>query len=94
MVFAIAHIRDGSELGKAWRDDGRMLKKKKLLTDFVACASSRSAGDNLLLFKVNVAAGHGGSSGRYDNLREDAFTCAFVLTQLGAEKVGGATGSQ
>ena len=37
-----------------------------------------------LLFHVNMAAGHGGASGRYDFLREIAFDYTFVLTQLGA----------
>jgi oligopeptidase B len=36
-----------------------------------------------LLLKTNMAAGHGGASGRYDALREEAFDSAFVLTQLG-----------
>jgi oligopeptidase B len=30
-----------------------------------------------------MAAGHGGSSGRYDALKETAFAYAFVLNQLG-----------
>ncbi len=37
---------------------------------------------NPLVFKINIAGGHGGSSGRYDRLRELAFDYAFVLTQL------------
>jgi oligopeptidase B len=40
---------------------------------------------NPLLFKINMAGGHGGSSGRYDALRETAFDYAFILTQLGIE---------
>ena len=36
-----------------------------------------------LLFKINLDAGHGGASGRYDHLREIAFDYAFILTQLG-----------
>ena len=36
------------------------------------------------IFKVNLEAGHGGSSGRYDYLREIAFDYAFVLTRLSA----------
>ncbi len=36
-----------------------------------------------LLLKTNMAAGHGGASGRYDALREAAFDYAFLLTQLG-----------
>ena len=38
---------------------------------------------NPLVFKVNMAGGHGGSSGRYDKLQEAAFDYAFLLTQLG-----------
>jgi oligopeptidase B len=38
---------------------------------------------NVLLLKVNMAAGHGGSSGRYDYLKEVAFDYAFMLKQLG-----------
>src|SRR5882724_373372 len=38
---------------------------------------------NPLLFKINMGAGHGGASGRYDYLREIALDYAFLLTQLG-----------
>jgi oligopeptidase B len=38
---------------------------------------------NPLLLKTNMAGGHGGSSGRYDVLRETAFDYAFILTQFG-----------
>ena len=38
--------------------------------------------DNLLLLKTNMGAGHGGKSGRWDSLREDAEAYAFVLTQM------------
>jgi oligopeptidase B len=41
---------------------------------------------NVLLLKTNMAAGHGGSSGRYDRFKEIAFDYAFMLTQLGVEK--------
>jgi oligopeptidase B len=206
VIFAIAHIRGGGEMGEPWHDDGKMMKKRNSFTDFIACAEhliaqkytsqdrlaiqGRSAGgllmggvltlrpdlprvavlevpfleaintmldetlpltvpeflewgnpknaehyhymksycpytnlrptrypamlvmtsfhdsqvmywepakyvaklrsvkkdDNVLLFKCNMNAGHGGASGRYDALRERAFVYAFVLTQLGVEK--------
>jgi oligopeptidase B len=38
---------------------------------------------NPLLMKINMGAGHGGSSGRYDALRETAFDYAFILQQFG-----------
>jgi oligopeptidase B len=41
---------------------------------------------NPLIFKINLAGGHGGSSGRYDRLRENALDTAFVLTQVGARE--------
>ena len=37
---------------------------------------------NPLLLKTNMGAGHGGSSGRYDALRETAFTYAYILWQM------------
>jgi oligopeptidase B len=205
MVFALAHIRGGSDMGRAWYDNGKLLKKKNTFSDFAACADhlvnskwcdrkrlaiqGGSAGgllvgatvnlrpdlcqvavlevpfvdvintmldDSLplttqeylewgnpndpkffeymssycpytnlrkgeypailvttslndsqvmyhepakyvaklrtlktdgrpLLFKCNMDAGHGGASGRYDSLKEDAFIAAFVLRQTGCE---------
>jgi len=38
---------------------------------------------NLLLLKINMGAGHGGKSGRWDKLHEIAETYAFILTQVG-----------
>ena len=38
---------------------------------------------NLLLLKINMGAGHGGKSGRWNHLHEVAEAYAFVLTQLG-----------
>ncbi|WP_432557454.1 S9 family peptidase [Granulicoccus sp. GXG6511] len=35
-VFAIAHIRGGGELGRAWYENGKMLHKRNTFTDFIA----------------------------------------------------------
>jgi oligopeptidase B len=50
---------------------------------YVARMRATRTDHNPLLFKVNLAGGHGGSSGRYDRLREIAFDYAFVFSQLG-----------
>jgi len=34
-VYAIAHVRGGQEMGRAWYDDGRLLHKKNSFTDFI-----------------------------------------------------------
>jgi oligopeptidase B len=35
MVYALAHIRGGQEMGRAWYDDGHLLNKKNSFTDFI-----------------------------------------------------------
>ena len=50
---------------------------------WVARLRALNGGHPPLLFKINMAAGHGGSSGRYDALRELAFDYAWILDLLG-----------
>ncbi len=38
VVFAIAHVRGGGEMGRQWYEDGKLLHKRNTFTDFVACA--------------------------------------------------------
>jgi oligopeptidase B len=49
---------------------------------FVARLRATKTDDNPVLLKTNMGAGHGGASGRYDALRETAFTYAFILWQM------------
>jgi oligopeptidase B len=35
MVYAIAHVRGGQEMGRAWYDQGHLLNKKNSFTDFI-----------------------------------------------------------
>ncbi len=53
---------------------------------YVARLRTLKTDANPLLLKTNMAAGHGGASGRYDSLHETAFEWAFVLAQLGIAK--------
>jgi oligopeptidase B len=50
---------------------------------YVARLRATKTDRNPLLFRIIMAGGHGGPSGRYNALRQVAFDYAFVLTQLG-----------
>ncbi|MEO6210773.1 MAG: S9 family peptidase [Gemmatimonadaceae bacterium] len=52
-------------------------------TKWVAKLRATKTDTNPLYFKINMAGGHGGSSGRYDRLHEIAFRDAFMLDAVG-----------
>ncbi len=53
---------------------------------YVAKLRDYKTDKNQLLLKTNMAAGHGGASGRYDALRENAFNMAWMLSQWGIKE--------
>ena len=53
---------------------------------YVAKLRDMKKDDNTILLKTNMGAGHGGSSGRYDRLKEVAFEYAYALSQVGIVK--------
>ena len=40
VVFAVGHIRGGSEMGRRWYEDGKFLNKRHTFEDFIACAEA------------------------------------------------------
>ncbi len=52
----------------------------------VAKLRAMKTDNNMLLMKINMGAGHGGKSGRFERLRETAEEFSFILWQLGMEK--------
>lgn len=38
VMFAVAHVRGGGEMGRRWYEDGKLLRKRNTFTDFVDCA--------------------------------------------------------
>ena len=74
-IYAIAQVRGGSEMGRQWYDDGKLLNKKNTATDFIACAEKLVA-DQYTSDDRIVA--NGGSAGGFlmgliTNLRPDLF---------------------
>ena len=53
---------------------------------YVARLRTLKTDSNPLLLKVNMGAGHGGSSGRYDRLKEQAFEYAWLMSEVGITK--------
>ena len=80
VVYAVAHIRGGGEMGKAWHDAGRMMNKKTTFTDFIACAEDllkRGYGSKDRLTIEGRSAG-GLLMGAVLNMRPDLFKAALV----------------
>lgn len=74
-TFAIAHIRGGEELGRAWYDDGKLLKKKNTFTDFIACAEHLIAEGFTATDRIFAMGGSAGGllMGAVVNMRPDLF---------------------
>jgi oligopeptidase B len=53
---------------------------------FVARLRTLQTGSNPVLLKVQLDAGHGGASGRYDRLKEQAFEYAWLMSQVGIKE--------
>lgn len=60
VIFAVAHVRGGGEMGRQWYEDGKLLHKRNTFTDFVTC------GEHLVSTGVTTAdrmVAEGGSAG-------------------------------
>ena len=61
---------------------------------WVARLRDRKTDDNLLVFRTNMDAGHGGKSGRFEQYRSRAEYYAFMLDQLDVEGGTGVAGER
>jgi oligopeptidase B len=82
VVFAIAHVRGGGEMGRRWYEDGKMLAKKNTFTDFVASAQSLVKAAWTAPDRIVARGGSAGGllMGAIANLAPDAF--AGIVAQV------------
>jgi oligopeptidase B len=81
LIYAIAHIRGGGELGKPWHDQGRMENKMNTFTDFIAVAEHLVANQYTSSKRLAIQGGSAGGllMGAVSNLRPDLFGAVVSL---------------
>jgi oligopeptidase B len=80
VVVAIAHVRGGEELGRAWYEGGRRLEKRSSFTDFIACAEHLIAAGYTAADRLVISGGSAGGLliGAVTNFRPDLFLAALA----------------
>ena len=80
VIYAIAHIRGGGEMGKEWHEQGRMMTKKNTFTDFVDVADSLVKEGYTSKEKLAISGGSAGGllMGAVVNMRPELFKAALV----------------
>jgi oligopeptidase B len=75
VIYAVAHVRGGGEMGKRWHDEGRMLSKRNTFTDFIACAEHLIAGGFTSPDRLAIEGGSAGGLlvGTVVNMRPELF---------------------
>jgi oligopeptidase B len=75
VIFAVAHVRGGGELGKPWHDAGRLRQKRNTFTDFIASAEHLIAGRYTASQNLVIEGGSAGGllMGAVANMRPELF---------------------
>ena len=82
VIIAIAHIRGGAEMGRAWYENGKFLSKRNTFTDFIACADHLVHTGITARDRLAIRGGSAGGllMGATMNLRPDL--CRAVVAQV------------
>ncbi|MFI8481243.1 S9 family peptidase [Pseudomonas sp. NPDC078700] len=80
VVFAIAHVRGGGELGEAWYRAGKLAHKPNSFSDFIACAEHLCAAGFTRSEQLVISGGSAGGllMGAVLNQRPDLFAAAIA----------------
>jgi oligopeptidase B len=81
VIYAQAHIRGGSEMGRAWHDQGKMMAKRNTFTDFIAAAEHLIAQKYTARDRLAIEGGSAGGLlvGAVLNMRPDLFKAAVLM---------------
>lgn len=81
MIFAIAHIRGGADLGRGWYEDGKLRNKKNTFTDFIACAEFLQREGYVARDRLAIMGGSAGGllMGAVTNMRPELFRAVLAL---------------
>jgi oligopeptidase B len=79
-VVAIAHVRGGEEMGRAWYEGGKLLRKRNSFTDFIAAAEHLLAAGYTSPDRLVISGGSAGGllMGAVTNLRPDLFRAVLA----------------
>jgi oligopeptidase B len=79
-IVAIAHVRGGEEMGRAWYEAGRLLQKRSSFTDFIAAAEHlvQSGYTSPSRLVINGGSAGGLLMGAVTNLRPDLFRAVLA----------------
>ncbi|TAK56737.1 MAG: S9 family peptidase, partial [Bacteroidetes bacterium] len=80
IIYAMAHIRGGGDMGREWYDNGKLLKKKNTFTDFIACAEHLIKEKYTSKEKLTISGGSAGGllMGAVTNMRPDLFKAVIA----------------
>jgi oligopeptidase B len=83
-VVAIAHVRGGEEMGRAWYEGGKLLNKRNTFTDFIAAAEHLVAEGITSPDRLAINGGSAGGllMGAVTNLRPDLFLGVLAVVPL------------